>query len=143
MLPKNFWKHVEKTSACWLWTANKNQKGYGRVKVEGVMLSAHRVSYLHFVGAIPDGLELDHLCRNRGCVNPFHMEPVTHRENVKRGQAGVLRSQWAHCANGHTFDSENTYINPTNLKRSCRACHVRWDKEFRERKSLTTKELTA
>ncbi|HEY8766071.1 MAG TPA: HNH endonuclease signature motif containing protein [Dehalococcoidia bacterium] len=74
---------------CWPWTGVIHPLGYGHVNIPGTRnpQMAHRASYEFFVGPIPDGLELDHLCRNRGCVNPSHLEPVTHLENVRRGAA--------------------------------------------------------
>jgi hypothetical protein len=72
-------------SPCWDWTGYKDEKGYGRIYKEGLNKYAHRYAYEHFVGPIPDNLEIDHLCRRRCCVNPEHLEAVTHRVNVARG----------------------------------------------------------
>jgi len=89
-LAERFWPKVERWDPdwCWQWTASRHPLGYGRMGLggkDGGMAYAHRVSYeLHF-GPIPNGLELDHLCRNPGCVNPKHLEPVSHRENLLRG----------------------------------------------------------
>lgn len=89
-LPQRFWDKVRlEPSGCWLWTANTN-RGYGNFTVAGKTRKAHRISYQTFVGAIPDGLALDHLCRVRACVNPSHLEPVTWAENVRRGDAAKL-----------------------------------------------------
>ena len=91
---RRFFAHVETSDKtdCWLWTGRKNRKGYGifhfsipRLGTKGQL--AHRFVYLNYVGPIPDGLTIDHLCRVRNCVNPFHLEPVTIRENVQRGYA--------------------------------------------------------
>jgi hypothetical protein len=74
--------------------------------------NAHRESYKRTIGAIPDGLELDHLCRNRACINPKHLEPVTHKENTRRGMSpSGLNSRKTHCSKGHPFDGENLAVN--------------------------------
>lgn len=78
-------RHMILGNGCWLWSGHKDQKGYGRFYWKGLNEYAHRWAYEYFVGAVPVGLELDHLCRNRGCVNPAHLEAVTHRVNVARG----------------------------------------------------------
>lgn len=96
-----FWAKVDKTDSCWLWTASVNQLGYGRFRVDNTTrVTAHRYAYETLVGPIPDGQELDHLCRVRSCVNPAHLEPVSHRENVLRGT-----SSWA--AHYHGRDCGN------------------------------------
>lgn len=78
-------EHRPDLGPCWLWAAGLNRDGYGRFGVSGTKLGAHRVAYELLRGPIPDGLELDHLCRAPCCVNPDHLEPVTHRENCRRG----------------------------------------------------------
>lgn len=83
-----FWRRVDRTShaPCWTWTGPVNDNGYGKWHAsKQLRTSAHRYSYLVTIGPVEDGLKLDHLCRNRLCVNPQHMEPVTHSENVRRG----------------------------------------------------------
>lgn len=90
----------------------------------GVLLgmNAHRLAYIHNVGPIPEGLVLDHLCRNRACVNHLHLEPVTQRENVMRGvNVTALNARKTHCVNGHEFTSENTWLE-NGSKRRCRRC---------------------
>ena len=112
---------------CWEWTDALSKEGYGYFsigpRVARIYLRAHRVSYEMFVGPIPHGLELDHLCRNPGCVRPDHLEAVTHRENVLRGASpSALHAIKTHCSKGHPYDEENTYRYP-NGKRQCRTCH--------------------
>lgn len=116
-------------SGCWEWTGGKCGNGYGnmflRKESDGrtKRIYAHRVSYEHFVGPIPDGLELDHLCRNRGCVNPEHLEPVTRGENLRRipQEARPPHMQpRTHCKRGHEFTPENTGVNSKG--RFCRTC---------------------
>lgn len=77
---------VDPLVGCWVWTAASNGRGYGRIWVDGRPHPAHRVAYEIHVGPIPAGMEIDHLCRNRGCVNPAHLEPVTRRENLRRAR---------------------------------------------------------
>lgn len=119
---ERFWSHVEKTDTCWLWMSAM-VNGYGRFKAER-QTSAHRFAYELIVGPIPDGLELDHLCRVRNCVNPDHLEPVTHAENMARANPYLVDSNHhaakTHCKWGHEFTLENTYRRGHG--RVCRAC---------------------
>jgi hypothetical protein len=118
-----FWAKVEKTDTCWLWRAT-TRHGYGRFYVDGRLLNAHRWAYEYLVGPIPDGLDLDHLCRVRRCVNPTHLEPTTRRENVLRGTgAGARHAAKTHGVWGHPFDAQNTDATPRKWgRRRCRAC---------------------
>lgn len=123
---------VKDGSGCWLWTGFIDKKGYGVIGIGGKKLAkVHRYSYERFVGPIPCGLQLDHLCRVRHCANPHHLEPVTNRENVIRGFAA--RPARTHCKNGHEFTAENTYINPRG-NRECKPCRARSVENFKERK---------
>ena len=111
-----FWRNV-RADGCWLWRGATFKAGYGAFSVAGHVALAHRLSYECWVGPIPHGLEIDHLCRVRSCVNPLHLEAVTPRENMRRG-AG--HGSEAHCPHGHAYDEANTYRN--RGKRYCREC---------------------
>ena len=110
-------KIVAYPHGCWIWQATTTPNGYGQFRVDGRMVYAHRFAYELLVGPIPEGLELDHLCRVRNCVNPAHMEPVTHAENMRRG-AHALKT---HCPREHPYAGGNLYVAPDG-KRRCRAC---------------------
>lgn len=113
---------------CWIWTGavipdgGPRGAGYGRFKWSGTTRLAHRASYELLVGQIPDGLQIDHLCFVRSCVNPEHLQPVTARENLLRSPtASTLNIGKTHCIRGHEFTVANTYTSPQG-KRDCRAC---------------------
>lgn len=112
----------EPMSGCWLWTGPENGTGYGRPFYDGRRVYAHRLIYELLVGPIPEGLQLDHLCRNRGCVSPWHLEPVTCQENLRRGRH--FEREKTQCPSGHPYDEVNTYYRRSNPnKRCCRACN--------------------
>lgn len=121
-----FWEKVRALpvadpNACWLWTASRYLGGYGQLWVDGRLVPAHRFAYELLTGPIPEGLQLDHLCRVPACVNPDHLEPVTQRENILRGEApSAKHAIKTHCPHGHPFSPENTYVRPSG--RACRAC---------------------
>ena len=119
--PARFWEKVDARGDCWEWTAFHHD-GYGKYALNGRQRMAHRVAYELLVGVIPDGMEIDHLCRNRGCVNPDHMEVVSSRENTLRGFGITGRNaRKTHCSKGHEYTPENTQIR-TDGNRACRAC---------------------
>lgn len=124
-LERRFFALVDKTETCWVWKGSMHN-GYGEFRRfhREPMSRAHRVAYELIVGPIPDGLELDHLCRNRSCVNPAHLEPVDHRTNVLRGEG--LTARYARrnaCSEGHPFTPENTYMRPSGGRR-CKTCRL-------------------
>lgn len=140
-LEEKFWSHVRKTETCWLWTGNTNKDrkgkhrkaGYGqfasqRIRSEQKTILAHRFSYELHKGPIPEGLTIDHLCRNTLCVNPDHLEAVTTKENILRGTNPMaINSRKTHCKNGHTLKSASK--TKQGLKRKCRECLNRIAKE--------------
>lgn len=119
---KRFWSHVEKTDSCWNWTACIAKNGYGRFVFNTKHMLVHRISYELIHGKIPEGKQLDHLCRNRRCVNPVHLQPVPPKENVLRGIGITAKnSEKTHCKRGHELSGENLVIEK-NGSRQCRLC---------------------
>ncbi len=144
-----FWSKVDKTDSCWLWTAFKNPCGYGMFgaqtpeRPKRVML-AHRWAYEQCVGPIPAGMELDHLCRIRACVNFDHLRVVPHSENIPHGiLRGLGRTNKAktHCPQGHPYDVANTYIDPRG-GRKCRICNADRGRALRHRLSILANNAT-
>jgi hypothetical protein len=126
-----FWPKVSKTETCWLWTAGANNMGYGLfwsggARSQGRRLLAHRFAYELLVGPIPDGLTIDHLCRVPLCCRPDHLEPVTMRENLRRGNGWSGRkARQTHCLRGHALTEDNIYRRPSKpTARECRICMV-------------------
>lgn len=120
---ERFWSKVDTSGDCWEWLAYRQPDGYGTFKLNGSMRLAHRIAYELVKGPIPEGLQLDHLCRNRGCVNPSHLEPVTLIENQRRSP--FKYGQLTHCPHGHPFSEENTLIwrRARGTVRICRTCN--------------------
>ena len=105
---------ISSLSSCWQWTASYTTQGYAKFRVEDKIKEAHRVLYEYLYGAIGP-LDLDHLCRNRSCINPYHLEPVTHKENLRRGEGGFKSKD--KCLRGHARTADNlTY------RRNCKIC---------------------
>lgn len=118
-----FWSKVDLDGpgGCWLWTAGDNGEGYGRFWTGTGSMQAHRFAYELLVGPIPEGLQIDHLCRVRRCVNPAHLEPVTQRENILRGTSPQAKNATkTHCPKGHPYNEENTRWHRGS--RYCRVC---------------------
>ena len=116
---------------CWIWQGRPMNAGYGQLGVtrdgKTRTILAHRASYETFVGPIPDGRQLDHLCRVRLCVNPSHLEPVTPRQNIHRSPIApaAINARKTHCPKGHPYTPENTYFNgPRKTWRLCRTCQL-------------------
>ncbi len=121
---------------CWRWNGPL-YNGYGRQSWAGINTEkAHRVAYILMVGPIAPELELDHLCQNRACINPLHLEPVTREENIRRSHVvGKGNGTKTHCRNGHEYTPQNTYwYGPHRSKRHCRACLAANNKTYQERK---------
>lgn len=133
-LPERFWNKVAKTPSCWLWTGAKG-RGYGLFAFDGRLQPAHRLAYEELVGPIPEGLEIDHLCRVRACVNPAHLEPVTPRENQHRSNSvSGVNARKTHCKRGHPLSGSNVYRKPGRPhERVCRACKPLDLREWRAR----------
>lgn len=125
--------HAPELGPCWLWTAHCDNKDYGRFRLGLTMLRAHRVSYSFVHGPIPDGLQVDHLCRVHNCVRPTHLEAVTPLVNTMRGVSVSSRNAEAtHCPHGHEYTPENTYHSPGRKQRKCRTCQrLRWSQRER------------
>jgi len=114
--PQRFWSQTDKGDGCWLWTGGKTLAGYGQLSIDYRKTLAHRYAYELLVGPIPPGMEIDHLCRNRSCVNPQHMEAVTHAENMRR------QVRRPHCPQGHEMTGHNLMYRKDGGGRICRAC---------------------
>jgi hypothetical protein len=122
-------------NGCWEWRGARNPKGYGNIRVEsyGPARSVHRVAYTELVGPIAEGLEIDHLCRNRSCINPEHLEAVSRTVNVQR-----VDQRKSVCKNGHEMTADNTRIYSTKQGyegRACRACAREFTRQYRSGKA--------
>lgn len=132
---QRFWSRVTIPSdpaGCWLWD-HVNNYGYGHLNTGTRRVHAHRYAYELLVGPIPDGLVIDHLCRDKACVNPLHLEAITQLENVRRGAAYWAAREMPHCVKGHPRTPENTYVRP-NGTQCCRVCKKAWNLEYKARR---------
>lgn len=121
---ERLWPRIDASADCWEWTG-ATTKGYGVIFVGGYphMAYTHRVVWERLVGPIEDDYELDHLCRNKVCANPDHLELVSHKTNVLRGWSDpARRARKTQCKRGHAFTDKNTYVTPSG-HRQCRTCH--------------------
>lgn len=123
-----FWALVRRgaVDACWPWTGGFQGTGYGVFRIGNRQTTAHRVAYCITHGHEPEGLQVDHLCRNRACCNPTHLEAVTQAENVRRGLKGRMVTS---CTNGHVYTPENTGHHAGTGRRFCRECRRARDRE--------------
>jgi len=121
-LPRWLAMRISLKHDCWEWMGFRNRQGYGHCQYRGRSHLVHRLVYTMTKGAIPQGLTLDHLCRNPSCVNPEHLEPVSQRENTLRGVVGQ-KMMATHCSHGHEYTEENSYYRKRG-GRECRKCHT-------------------
>jgi len=146
-LAERFWEKVDKSAGpdkCWPWTASRFPNGYGRVMMPHGNESAHRVAYALTYGPIPDGKVVDHVkargCGGGPCVNPVHLEAVTQRTNILRGDGLTARNaRKTHCINGHPFTADNL-LPRKDGRRYCRTCQSKYSREAYKRRTSRLQE---
>lgn len=130
----SFWSKVKKTNNCWEWTASTAGGGYGHFNYKKKQYTAHRTAYELLVGEIPKGLQIDHLCRNKKCVNPQHLEPVTPSQNICRGDTiPAVHAKKTHCPNGHPYSGDNLYLSGKHQTRRCRICRNKTQIRYKQK----------
>jgi hypothetical protein len=140
-----FYARPDEATGCWIWTGTRTRHGYGVVwdRSQGRNRKAHRVAYEELIGPIPDGLPLDHLCRNPPCCNPAHLEPVTPQINSLRGETiAAVHAAAIQCPQGHEYTPENTYSSKRG-ERDCRICRRTRGREWARRKRAERRGLVA
>jgi len=125
---------TDRTGKCWIWLGSCNDRGYGKMWDGSRLSYVHRLSYEAFVGPIPNGLTIDHLCRNRQCLNPEHLEPVTNRENILRGEGpSAKKARRTKCSGGHQLSGTNLMQSRLPY-RQCRICFNEWQRQYKRKR---------
>lgn len=133
---ERFESKILRTDTCWIWQAHTQPTGYGQFWLDGKLHPAHRIAYQLYIGPIPEGLEIDHLCGNPSCVNPAHLEPTSHRVNSQRRfNHANGNSVKTHCVRGHELTADNLRPNQGNHRR-CKECARIHDRNRRARAAL-------
>lgn len=139
----SFWAKVDKTEGCWNWLGHIAKDGYAKHYYDGSNKLAHRLSFMFSGGKLQSGMEIDHLCRNRSCVNPDHLEQVTPRTNTLRSHnMAAKHAVRTHCNKGHEFTEENTYVR-TDGGRRCRTClRHKWLMQKQQCSTISLRRVT-
>lgn len=128
-------------NGCWEWTGKIEKSGYGRFWKNGKSVFAHRFAYEIFNGVIPEKLTVDHLCKNRKCVNPNHLDLATRHENARRGNNKIANNKSiTHCPQGHEYDIINTYVK-LNGERACKVCSKLRNKKIKLQQKIQRRLL--